>query len=464
MILQFLIHHILTHGLMLAATATMGLSGETSGALITGDGSGGEGDASQETDTGEGETDEGQGSGESTSQSQGGDGKQQTQSSKETQVDWKTIPPEVSTHLKEIAKTNPQLANKLQNAVYTANNFLKEIPGGIKEIRALKTSIDELGGIDQIRTQAETYRNLVEEQETLDDKARQGDASVLDTFAEIAGDGFSKLMPAAMNRWANQDKDSYSHEMSKIMVNAMREGGMVADLNLAFRMLKLNTPEATKEAMECLNRCAEWANGINTIAAKVPVKPAVDPQIAKGQQELEAGRTKLFNDQFSSDFGSWRNSKIQEVVSPLTNGKTLNDYQMRTLGERIVTDIKMILTADPQYMKNLNRLYAARDMAELQKFARSRTEKLLPEVAKKAYRSLFSGSGSSKKTTKPVTQNSATTTVQTAPVKGWTKVTADKAPAPDLIDGKKTDFKMKFNKQAILKDGSKLYWGDKVPA
>lgn len=464
--LLHLIHLLLNHGLTLAAAATVGLGGAAE-TLVTGDGGDGGDDGSADSGDNQTEGDENaEVTDEGGSETDGGTEPAKEGKSTEGKVDWRTIPPEVKSHISEIAKVNPKLANQLQNAVYTSSTFLKEVPGGIKEIRELKSSIEELGGLDEIRNQATTYKTLVDEQEELDNKARQGDVSVLENFAQIAGDGFSKLMPSALNRWANQDREGYSYEMGKIMVNAMKDGGLVSDLNLAFKMLKLNNAEATKEAMDCLNRCAEWANGINKIATTAPQKAQVDPQIEKAQRDIDSGRTKLFNDQFSSEFGSWRTRQIQDAVTPLSNGRTLNEYQMQTLGERIVSDVKTILTADKDYMKNLNRLYAARDMVELQKFAKARTAKILPEVAKKAYRSLFSGAAPVKKA--PVAgakPGQKTTPVQTTPaVKGWTKVTADKAPSPDQIDGKRTDFKMKFSKQAILKDGSKVYWGTKVPS
>lgn len=102
-------------------------------------------------------------------------------------------------------------------------------------------------------------------------------------------------------------------------------------------------------------------------------------------------------------------------------------------------------------------------MAELQKFTRSRTSKILPEVARKAYKSLFSNPTAQKTAVKTAT-TTKTGTAAVAPVAGWAKVSADKAPTPDQIDSKKTTFEMKFKKQAILKNGTKVYWGNNAPA
>lgn len=462
MLLNWIINNAMHTG-FLFATAAMGVTEAPVGALVEA-GSDGSAETTSEETVGSGVTTEP----ESTEGSEGA--APQAKPTQEAKVDWRTVPTEVKGHIQELQKTNPKLANLIQNAVYTSNNFLKEVPGGLKEIRALKSTIEEFGGVDEIRTLSTTYKALQEEQEALDTQARQGDVRVLDSLIDIAGDGFSKLMPQALQKWYSSDPEVYNHEMSKIVVNAMREGGLVADLNLAFRMLKLGTPEAVKEASDCLNRAAEWANGVFKVSNTVPQKPVVDPKIAEQQKDIETQRTKLFNDQFSSEFGGWRNRQIKDAVSTVSNGRQLTEYQYNTLAQRIVNDIKDILVADSEYNKNLNRLYEARDMAELLKFTRSRTSKLLPEVAKKAFRSLFSGSAPVKKpapqpaATEKTNQPAAAAGTAAAPVKGWTKVDPSKAPAPNEIDDKKTSFEMKFRKQAILKNGNKVYWGNKVPA
>jgi len=457
-----LLHH-LPH-ILLAATAAVGM-GEigSAGADIVDSATEGTEEVTDSVESSEG----GDSGADTDNEGVSGEEEQpEVQQKTDSKVDWRTVPAEVKGHIQELQKSNPKLANLLQNAVYTSSTFLKEVPGGLKEIRALKTSIDQLGGLDEIKTLSDTHKSMVENQEALDTRAREGDPAVLDSLEEVAGEGFFKLVPAAMNKWAQKDRAGYNHEMSKIFVNAMREGGLVSDLNMAFKLLKLNSPEATKEAVECLNRCAEWANGINKIATVPPERPKIDPKIEEQQKNIESERTKLFNDKFSNEFGSWRAKQIKDAVSQVSGGKSLNEYQMKTLNERIVSDIRDILTTDTDYMKSLEKIYNSRDMAELQKFTRARTLKLLPEVSKKAYRSLFSGAAPVKKqVAKPNTQTDGKTTPQVAQqVKGWTKVAPDKAPKPSEIDDKKTPFEMKFRKQAILKNGQKVYWGDKVPA
>jgi hypothetical protein len=450
-ILNFLHHFPL---ISLAAAAGVGLPslGESAAPIIdTGGGEGGE-EIIEEGGGDEGAAEEGTPV----------EGQQAKPAGDAKAVDWKTISPEVKAHIQEIAKTNPKLGNLLQNAVYTSQSFLREVPGGLKEIKALKASIEEVGGLDEIKNIQAIHKNLVDEQEALDNSAREGNPAVLDNLIEIAGAGFPKLMPTAMNRWESQDPEGYQHQMSKIMVGVLKEGGVVADLNMAFTMLKMNTAEAKAEGVACLQRVAAVINDLGKRALKAPEPPKVDPTIATAQKSIDDQKAQLFNQEFSNEFGSWRNKEINKEVAKISNGRQLNQYQADTLGQKIVDEIKDILTSDTDYMKNLNRLYSARDKAELLRFVRARTLKLLPDATKKAYRQLFSNPG--KKSVLPKPNGKAAAPVAAPAVKGWTRVAPDKAPSPDQIDSKKTSFEMKFRKQAILNNGTKVFWGSHVPS
>ena len=459
-LINLIITHFLTGSALFFASGPVILPGMGGGETLPppAEGGGTEGESGEELV----ETDGSEGTEEDGTEADGTP-KTTPTADKDAKIDWRTIPQDVKAHIQAISKDNPKLGNALQNAVYTSQTFLKEFPGGLKEAQTLKHEIEEVGGLEEVKSLRTNFQTMQEEQEVLDSKARSGDSSVLDNLMEIAGEGFSKLMPTALDKWSASDPDNYGHIMGKVMVNAMQEAGVVADLNLAFKMLNLNNPDATKLAIESLQKVASWVNGVGKIAAKVPQKAAVDPKIAQQTQDLENQRAQIFNEKFSGEFGNWRNSKIREQVSVVAPDKKLSDYQMETLGTRVISEMRSILESDPEYMKNLERIYNTRNMAELLKFAKSRTEKLLPEVTKKAYRALFgvvTPINKKKVTAKPT--QAAGTGAQTT-TQGWVKVSPDKAPDPSLIDNKKTDFKMKFNKQAILIDGKKVYWGDKVP-
>jgi hypothetical protein len=382
-------------------------------------------------------------------------------------LDLRTVSPEVKSHLKELAKTNPKLANAIQNAVYTSQTFLKEAPGGVKEIRELRQVVEDAGGVEEIQNLRTTQRALIDEQEDMDRRTAAGDPSVLDTFAEVAGEGFNKLMPVALDRWAQNDPDGYSYSIGKVMVQAMQESGVVASLNLAAKMINLGTPEAYALATEAFNDVVTWANKVGDMAAKPPQKAAVDPNIAKQQTEISNQQAQIFNDKFGASFGPWRNGEINRQVKTLAPNKQFTNYQMNALGNGVIQEVQRILMQDQDYLKTLERLYDARNMDELLKFTKSRNTKLLPEATKKVYRNLFSEGTLGTKKPAPVVlgaqpgQKPGTPVAPT--VKGWVKIAADKAPAPDEIDNRKTDFKMKFQAQAILKDGRKVFWGDKVP-
>lgn len=389
---------------------------------------------------------------------------QQAKPATEEKVDWRSVPPEVKGHLTELAKTNPTLANKLQNAIYTSQSFLKQFPGGLKEAQGLRKEIDDAGGMEEIKQARATNRAMQLEQEDLDGRARSGDPMVLDNLIEIAGDGFPKLMPVAMERWAAQDNAGYSHVMSKVMVEAFRQNGLVANLNLAVKMLGLKNEAATTEGIKALQTVADWVNSVGAAAAKAPEKPQIDPAHAAEQTRIDGEKTQIFNDRFENQFTPWRNTQIKNLLTAQSKGRTFSDYQVGTFGNKVVEEVRDVLKADKDYTQDLQRIYNSRDLDALLKFTRSRTEKVLPNVVEKVYRALFSNPTATKVKDKPKTATATAAATAAVPaVKGWVKLSQAQAPNPSLIDNKQTTFEMKYDKQAILLDGRKVYWGSKIP-
>lgn len=449
--------HFLPHIVSLAGTVALPMVGDDTST---------ESAATEETTTeGTETTTEGGEGAEEGEGAEGTEGQGTQAKTEETKIDWRTVSPEVKNHLSEIAKTNPKLANTLQNAVYTSQSFMKQFPGGIKEAQGLKQEIDNAGGLEEIKNARQLNRAMQLEQEELDGKARSGDISVLDNLIEIAGDGFPKLMPNALDRWSQQDSAGYSHHIGRVMVEALRQGGVVANLNLAVRMLGLKNDAATAEGIKALQDVANWVNRVGETASKPPEKPKVDPAFQAEQERINTQKTEIFNDKFNQAFTPWRNNQIRNLLAQSApKGRTFTDYQINTFGNRVVEEVRDILAQDEEYKQDLNRIYASRDMDALLKFTRTRTEKMLPAVVDKVYKNLFSNPVQKKTTTQAAAK---TTSAGKAPVEqkipGWTKIDASKAPQPDDIDNKLTDFKMKYNRQAILKDGRKVYWGTKVP-
>lgn len=431
---------------------------------------GAEGDGSEESvEEGVEGAEEVEGGGE---EPESGEGKPVPKAASE-KVDWRSVPQEVKAHLQELGKSNPKLGNLLQNAVYTSQTFLREFPGGLKEAKGLKTSIETLGGVEEIQNLHTAHKQLITEQEDLDRRAASGDPEVLNVLADVAGDGFVKLMEPALSLWNQKDPAGYAHSIAKLLVSTLSDGGVVSSLNLVHKMLALNTPEATKMAMEELKRASDYMNQIGDVASKPPEKPKVDPIIAAGKKEIEDGRAKLFTDKFNTRFQSWRNPQITKAIyATAPRGSKFTQDQLNVLGKEIVNEVKGVLAADGEYIKTLERLFNSRDEEALFKFTSSRTMKVLDQAAKRVYGRLYrnitpakkAATGAPGQKTEPGTAQKRTAATTGTETKGWTKISADKAPDPNDIDNTKTDFKMKFKKQAFLKDGRKVYWGDSVPA
>src|SRR5437879_431417 len=126
-------------------------------------------------------------------------------------------PDKIKAHIEALKKTDPVLAKEIKNLFFAADALKKEIPGGLPEIRQMKATIDELGGADGI----ESIKAEKAEWAQIDADFAAGNVKVLDKFAEVNPEGFSKLIPAALDNLATVDRESYNHALSGIFVSTL---------------------------------------------------------------------------------------------------------------------------------------------------------------------------------------------------------------------------------------------------
>jgi hypothetical protein len=213
-----------------------------------------------------------------------------------------------------------------------------------------------------------------------------------------------------------------------------------------------------------------------TIAAKKLETPAaVDPKTATREQELDSREHQLWLNEAAGPINREKTSLVKSAVQQyIPKGETLDDETLAAIEVHVNRFLDPLLQADPNFAETFREFEQNRDGEGMKKFILSRMKELLPSKvvggkavmgpAEKATRLFF------RQAPKPAPKPAAGAAAGkdgagAAPApKGWIKLSADKAPQPHEIDKAKTPFEMSFQKAAILKDGRKVYWGDKAPA
>jgi hypothetical protein len=371
-------------------------------------------------------------------------------------LDARTLPADVRAHLAELRTAgNAAVADKIGAAFAKQANFYKEFPGGMKEAREFKSMVTELGGKEGLQT----FEQEKAEWRDIDERWAKADPSFVDGMIESNPDSFVKIAPHAMNKWAEVDSPGYDHYASGIMMVTLRDSGVLNDLYLAKQLIGLNNPA---EAGKILDKIQSWIGNLDKIsktqpAARAKTTAAPDERETRIQQQ----ETQLFDREVGISVEPKGDALMAKELRPFLKGTEMNDRTKAVFKREVMAELRTIADKDANFKTNFERLYAARDKAGIDRLTMSMYGQHMAAVVKKVHGELFRTTSFAGQK-KPVAAKLAADTSK--PVQGWVKVAA--RPNPQDLNSSKTGttYEMIRAGGAILKDGRKVFWGEKPPA
>lgn len=451
-------------------------------AIIPGEEGGGEGSEGAEgAGLGEGEGGEGaegedaaaagEGEGEGEGEGQGKD----TSKHPLIEGDGRTLPADLRGVVASLKATNPTAAAKIKDLYFGFANLQNQIkqsfPGGLQEAIEIKDAVEDLAGpegVTELRSEIENWRGV-------DDLLQAGDPAILTTIQNEFPDGFKKLLPQMVNIWADADGEAYDRHMAGIIVGTLQQNQVSNDIARAIDYLDMQETNPVLDKVKALltgtqgkiSKLAEFANS-------KPKAPEKDPNAEKNQAEsarIEGEKTKLFVGDVSRSVDKDTDPKIDTELKRL-GAKNLTAEGRKTIGQKVRVSVAGELRKQPGFLKKYNAYIARKDHNGAVQFLTSRMDPLLKgdSKTKGAVETVYTGIygkaklGAQVVKPKPAAAAAGAGKPGEKPVQGWLKVAPDKAPAPGEIDMKASPFEMRMKKQAILKNGKKVYWGDKVPS
>jgi len=153
--------------------------------------------------------------------------------------------------------------------------FEEKIPGGVKELDEILTTLNEHGGREGLATMIGELTGKAAELDGIAEKMANGDPSLISDFLANSPEGFAKIAPIVAREWANADPEGYAHEITGIFAATLarpNEAGesvasVVKDLEYA---LRYNDQDGMKAAAAKLSG---WTNGMIADARKAPPAP-----------------------------------------------------------------------------------------------------------------------------------------------------------------------------------------------
>lgn len=363
----------------------------------------------------------------------------------QTQEDGRTIPPDLRKHFAELKAQNPALYKKLKGLYFAEREFRNHFPGGPQEVLKLKEFVDTVGGEEGWQGVQDTLQGW----EELDGLYSNGSPEFVDRIANSDPEAFSAMVPKALERWAELDKDNYDHVMARVVANTIN----ASPIGEIYRAL-----QATDETKALAEKLASWYNGIQELSSKVPEKK-VDPERQKFEREKAEWEEKKqgeFREKVGQELQSFYVSGLESNLGNEFKARNRNFSQLKTADSEtywaMMNDaygrIRQALQGDKTFTSKFESLLKEGNGQAAVKLTRSRVERLMPEIAKKTYKVFNLGTTTQQK------KEQQQTNQQRANVPPQTKLA--RQPQPEEIDWNRTNSGMILDGKAFLKGRKEL--------
>lgn len=357
--------------------------------------------------------------------------------------------------IETLKASDPQAARALRDLYHQQEAFKKEFPGGLKEVQALKTTFEEIGGSEGIQAiQAER-----QEWQDTDSKLAAGDASVLDRIIKLSPEGFTKLVPGALDKLAATDRDVYNHTLAGPFVATLDSWQLPATLdtlieNLSQVVGENNQPLLARE-VQALQKLAAQVKGVKDLANKVPTK-SVDPErqkLEEDRKQFQQEKQSAFRKEVDAETQKYAAAKYDALIAEESKaGIGIPEKGTRSYAnmlKEIDGEMAREMAKRPGLLQKLNSYDATGKKQELVTYLNSEFEKVAPKVVQRVAKEWMSPN----KTAIPAKKQVASTNTGTTKLK--------EPPTPDQIDWSKTKREDTMNGRAYLKGRTGLHtWLD----
>lgn len=477
-LLTYLLNHLLFVGTMFAAAAPIAIGGGGEGA---GDGTDntGAGEHEEDPSTDDQPTDDAPEGTEGTEGTEGEEGAEQTEAQKAAaaakKLDGRQLPQSVRNMMTELQKTDPKAHGFLKDVLFRDRELVKTFPGGLAEAKKFRDQAatiekDFPEGLEPVKAELAEYHGL-------DEAYAASDPKVLDVWQQANPDAFKTLVPLAMNRLGQLDPKTYQQWGANLIVTTLNSAGVGHKLAFVNRLISMGDKEGAAAELKTIT---DWIGTIDTLA-KTPVEAATskNPQLDAREQRIQQQEDQIWSERTSTPINNFRTTLIRSEAKQYLPKDAkgvllaLDDETAEAIDAEVQRRADKILMADPDFVKKFGAYTQAKDAKGLQAYMKQKLTEVLksrpgkPGPIEQATRLFFRGTAAPKPT--PGQKGGAKPGAgqkpgQAAQPQGWTKISADKAPQPHEIDRHATSFEMGMAKQAVLKSGKRVYWGESVPA
>jgi len=360
---------------------------------------------------------------------------------------------------------SPKLAQEVTQALLTRDFFLKEFPGGKKDVANLRKLAESSGGeqgISELQSIAEQMREI----DTMYDNADPNFIEKI-TSDDQGKRNYARLMIPALNKFDQVAPKQMRHYQMGGFMRVMDSGGIptmfatqAAILNRALQALQAGNQELAAsfltEIKDNHNGIADFFNRIYTEAQSA--RPALDapqnPQIDDQTRQLTADRQKLQKEQWEFSVSTERKRLFSKSFAELTKGRTLTPQQDLDIKGWYDMRLNQLIKG---WQNNSQRFFQSGDKDGFLKEQFAFFQKSIPDAMRYAVNKLVPAKpGPKSEGTRPGVVRPPLNGKPAQPAQGTVRVA--KMPPTSDLDAMRTTGEMLSANKAYTKDGRLVQW------
>lgn len=363
-------------------------------------------------------------------------------------IDGGKLSAEAKETLEKIKAENPALARAIQRALFKEAEISKVLPGGLKEVQALRDTVEKLGGetgIQEIQAEVNGWHQFDEQY-----MAGKPEAIEFMTSEPEGREAFLKLMPHALQKFEALHPEGFSQYMAQVIGGTLAQHGIPLALERLADFIGDNP-----KAVEQWNKLAGFVKFVDGLSQKQVQSPkfqsaAPDQDRTKFEQE----RTQFEREKWKNETAQQQRPAFEAEWNRLAAGRKLTTTQTEAINELFESRFNKMVG---QHAPTFQRYFDAKDKAGFLKYAAKLDGEVLPQALRAAFEAVMPGKPGPRPGTAPPVKNSPP--AKGMPIaQGFTQIAAQ--PKTSEID-----FRNPFNTtanfqagKAILVGGKKVAW------
>jgi hypothetical protein len=307
-------------------------------------------------------------------------------------VDGRTNPAAVRSALKAFRDADPKNAaiSRELNDSYGRWQAAKQVfPGGVTEMRNVKSFIDANGGVEGLTTLHETIKQVNE----TDGLLYAGDPRVLDNIIEDMRrenklESFSKLAGPFLDKLRGLDEKSYFNTLKPHFYQGLVDTGVPNVVGQLAKLLSNATPDV-EGAKGLLTEFSNWLNGLRDSVERTD-RTKLDPERQAFEQErtqFASEKQKEFQTGVASSADQYNNESLGKALRPFVKlpfFKNLTDKGKLSLAREMKSTLMEELTADKTYQSQMDAFFGAKapDKSRISQFHNSKVDTMAQRIVK----------------------------------------------------------------------------------